>query len=78
MTNHASGLPFDDIRNLLKDIPGPDQGAMEKCRARAPCDERIPPFGLGAIAEGKRPDYQIRRRGGRQTRFGGVVFHGLL
>ncbi len=48
MTNHASGLPFDDIRNLLKDIPGPDQGAMEKCRAR---DSRLtkPPGALGRL-----------------------------
>jgi nicotinate-nucleotide--dimethylbenzimidazole phosphoribosyltransferase len=27
-------LPFDDIRNLLKDIPGPDLDAVRKARAR--------------------------------------------
>ena len=34
MTNAASGLPFDDIRNLVKDIPGPDRDAVAACRAR--------------------------------------------
>jgi nicotinate-nucleotide--dimethylbenzimidazole phosphoribosyltransferase len=34
MTNAATGLPFDDIRNLLKDLPGPDLEAVEKARAR--------------------------------------------
>jgi nicotinate-nucleotide--dimethylbenzimidazole phosphoribosyltransferase len=34
MTNAASGLPFDDIRNLVKDIPGPDLDAVAACRAR--------------------------------------------
>jgi nicotinate-nucleotide--dimethylbenzimidazole phosphoribosyltransferase len=34
MTNAASGLPFDDIRNLVKDIPGPDLAAVAACRAR--------------------------------------------
>ena len=28
MTNAATGLPFDDIRNLVKDIPGPDDDAV--------------------------------------------------
>lgn len=48
MTNAAAGLPFDDIRNLLKDIPGPDQEAMEKCRGR---DSRLtkPPGALGRL-----------------------------
>ena len=47
MTN-AAGLPFDDIRDLLKDLPGPDQEAMEKCRAR---DRRLtkPPGALGRL-----------------------------
>jgi nicotinate-nucleotide--dimethylbenzimidazole phosphoribosyltransferase len=27
-------LPFDDIRNLVKDIPGPDVDAVAACRAR--------------------------------------------
>jgi nicotinate-nucleotide--dimethylbenzimidazole phosphoribosyltransferase len=34
MTNAATGLPFDDIRNLLKELPGPDQDAVRKARAR--------------------------------------------
>lgn len=34
MTNAATGLPFNDIRNLLKDLPGPDVDAVRKCRAR--------------------------------------------
>jgi nicotinate-nucleotide--dimethylbenzimidazole phosphoribosyltransferase len=34
MTNAATGLPFDDIRNLVKDIPGPDVDAVAACRAR--------------------------------------------
>jgi nicotinate-nucleotide--dimethylbenzimidazole phosphoribosyltransferase len=34
MTNAATGLPFDDIRNLLKDIPGPDLESVGKARAR--------------------------------------------
>jgi nicotinate-nucleotide--dimethylbenzimidazole phosphoribosyltransferase len=34
MTNAATGLPFDDIRNLLKDLPGPDLDAVRKARTR--------------------------------------------
>ncbi len=34
MTNAATGLPFTDIRNLVKDLPGPDLEAVRKCRAR--------------------------------------------
>lgn len=34
MTNAATGLPFDDIRNLLKDLPGPDLDAVSKARVR--------------------------------------------
>lgn len=34
MTNAATGLPFDDIRALLKDLPGPDAGAVRACRDR--------------------------------------------
>jgi nicotinate-nucleotide--dimethylbenzimidazole phosphoribosyltransferase len=34
MTNAATGLPFNDIRNLLKELPGPDQDAVRKARAR--------------------------------------------
>ncbi len=47
MTN-AAALPFDDIRDLLKGLPGPDQEAMEKCRAR---DRTLtkPPGALGRL-----------------------------
>jgi nicotinate-nucleotide--dimethylbenzimidazole phosphoribosyltransferase len=34
MTNAATGLPFDDIRNLLADLPGPDREAVQKAQAR--------------------------------------------
>jgi nicotinate-nucleotide--dimethylbenzimidazole phosphoribosyltransferase len=34
MTNAATGLPFNDIRNLVKEIPGPDGDAVAACRAR--------------------------------------------
>ena len=30
----ASGLPFDDIRNLVAELPGPNQGAAEAVRLR--------------------------------------------
>jgi nicotinate-nucleotide--dimethylbenzimidazole phosphoribosyltransferase len=48
MTNAATGLPFDDIRNLLKDLPGPDAEAAEKARAR---DAQLtkPPGALGRL-----------------------------
>ena len=50
MTNPATGLPFDDIRNLVKDMGGPDKEAMEKCRSR---DARLtkPPGALGKLEE---------------------------
>ncbi len=53
MTIVPSVLPFDGIRNLMKDLPGPDAEAVEKCRAR---DRNLtkPPGALGrleAIAE---------------------------
>jgi nicotinate-nucleotide--dimethylbenzimidazole phosphoribosyltransferase len=34
MTNAAAGRPFDDIRALLADLPGPDVEAVARCRAR--------------------------------------------
>ncbi|MCA3556349.1 nicotinate-nucleotide--dimethylbenzimidazole phosphoribosyltransferase [Aestuariivirga sp.] len=34
MTNAASGLPFDDIRKLVAELPGPDLDAVAACRAR--------------------------------------------
>ncbi len=53
MTIATTALPFDDIRNLVKDLPGPDRDAAGKCQAR---DARLtkPPGSLGrleAIAE---------------------------
>lgn len=34
MTNVPTGMPFDDIRNLVRDMPGPDTDAVAACRAR--------------------------------------------
>ncbi len=34
MTNAPTGLPFDDIRKLVADMPGPDAEAIASCRAR--------------------------------------------
>ncbi len=53
MTIAPSVLPFDGIRNLVRDLPGPDAEAVEKCRAR---DRNLtkPPGALGrleAVAE---------------------------
>lgn len=48
MTNAASGLPFDDIRDLLKDLPGPDLEAVSACRARE-AQLTKPPGALGRI-----------------------------
>jgi nicotinate-nucleotide--dimethylbenzimidazole phosphoribosyltransferase len=48
MTNRSAGLPFDDIRNLLKDIPGPDAGAVAKARAREALLTK-PPGALGRL-----------------------------
>lgn len=50
MTNRPSGLPFDDIRALLSNMPGPDLAAMQKCRER---DARLtkPPGALGRLED---------------------------
>ncbi|MCA3572561.1 MAG: nicotinate-nucleotide--dimethylbenzimidazole phosphoribosyltransferase [Aestuariivirga sp.] len=48
MTNVSTGLPFDDIRNLLKDLPGPDPEAVEKARARE-AQLTKPPGALGRL-----------------------------
>lgn len=48
MTNKATGLPFDDIRNLLKDIPGPDADAVAKARGRE-AQLTKPPGALGRV-----------------------------
>lgn len=34
MSLSASALPFDDIRNLVRQMPGPDEEAMQEARAR--------------------------------------------
>ncbi|HWT31356.1 MAG TPA: nicotinate-nucleotide--dimethylbenzimidazole phosphoribosyltransferase, partial [Propylenella sp.] len=34
MARAASGLPFDDVRRLLDDLPGPDESAAAAVRAR--------------------------------------------
>ena len=48
MTIAATGLPFEDIRNLLKALPGPDQDAVRKARAREGQLTK-PPGALGRI-----------------------------
>ena len=48
MTNVSTGLPFDDIRNLLKDLPGPDPEAVEMARARE-AQLTKPPGALGRL-----------------------------
>lgn len=46
----ASGLPFDDIRDLLHGLPGPDPGAVARLRARELLLAR-PAGSLGRLAE---------------------------
>jgi len=48
MTNAVSGLPFDDIRNLLRDLPEADREAAARCRAH---EQRLtkPPGALGRL-----------------------------
>ena len=48
MTNRTTGLPFDDIRNLVRDMPGPDADAVAACRAH---DSQLtkPPGALGRL-----------------------------
>lgn len=48
MTNAASGLPFDDIRDLVKDLPGPDPEAVSACQTRE-AQLTKPPGALGRI-----------------------------
>lgn len=48
MTNAASGLPFDDIRDLVKDLPGPDPEAASACQTRE-AQLTKPPGALGRI-----------------------------
>ncbi|WEZ83261.1 nicotinate-nucleotide--dimethylbenzimidazole phosphoribosyltransferase [Rhizobium sp. 32-5/1] len=46
----ASGLPFDDFRDLLRNLPGPDSAAVAAARAR---DGQLtkPPGALGRLEE---------------------------
>lgn len=48
MTNAPSALPFDDIRNLLREMPEPDAAAVAQCRHR---EARLtkPPGALGKL-----------------------------
>jgi nicotinate-nucleotide--dimethylbenzimidazole phosphoribosyltransferase len=50
MTPAATGLPFDDIRQLVATLPGPDTDAVAAVRAR---DEQLtkPPGSLGRMEE---------------------------
>jgi nicotinate-nucleotide--dimethylbenzimidazole phosphoribosyltransferase len=50
MTNAASGLPFDDIRNLLNELPQADADAIAACRARE-AQLTKPPGALGRLEE---------------------------
>ena len=48
MTNITTGLPFDDIRNLIRNLPGPDKTAALQARER---DAQLtkPPGALGRL-----------------------------
>ena len=50
MASAASGLPFDDIRELVRSLPGPDEAAAAAVRAR---DSELtkPPGSLGRLEE---------------------------
>jgi nicotinate-nucleotide--dimethylbenzimidazole phosphoribosyltransferase len=48
MTISPSPLPFADIRNLLKDLPGPDEAAAAACRAHD-AELTKPPGALGQL-----------------------------
>lgn len=50
MTNAPTGLPFDDIRRLLADLPAPDAEAVARCRAR---EQQLtkPPGALGRLEQ---------------------------
>ncbi|MBB3770056.1 nicotinate-nucleotide--dimethylbenzimidazole phosphoribosyltransferase [Angulomicrobium tetraedrale] len=50
MLRSATGLPFDDIRNLVAQMPGPDEAARAAARAR---QDRLvkPPGALGRLEE---------------------------
>ena len=48
MTNKTTGLPFDDIRNLVRDMPGPDADAVAACRMHE-SQLTKPPGALGRL-----------------------------
>jgi nicotinate-nucleotide--dimethylbenzimidazole phosphoribosyltransferase len=48
MTIVPTGMPFDDIRALLRDLPGPDREAIAKCQARE-AQLTKPPGALGRL-----------------------------
>jgi nicotinate-nucleotide--dimethylbenzimidazole phosphoribosyltransferase len=48
MTNAPTGLPFDDIRRLVSDLPGPDATAVAACRGRE-SQLTKPPGALGRL-----------------------------
>jgi nicotinate-nucleotide--dimethylbenzimidazole phosphoribosyltransferase len=50
MTNVATGLPFDDIRSLMQEMPGPDRDAVAKCRTRE-AKLTKPPGALGRLEQ---------------------------
>ena len=50
MTNAATALPFDDIRNLMSELPGPDQEAISRCRAHEAVLTK-PPGALGKLEQ---------------------------
>ena len=48
MSRAATGLPFDDIRNLLEGLPPEDAEAREAAAARTPAPA-VPPGALGRV-----------------------------
>lgn len=46
----ATALPFDDIRNLVREMPGPDTASAEKAREREPTLTK-PPGSLGRLEQ---------------------------
>ena len=50
MQDHRSARPFDDIRGLLRDLPGPDEAAIAKVRGRDATLTK-PPGSLGRMEE---------------------------
>ena len=69
-----------EMRTMPEDLPDHllPAGSMEKRRPAASRDEGIPPGGPGRVTHSQRPNFRFRRRLGRQTQFGGIVFHDFL